>query len=312
MQTIKLLEHMQIFSRVAEMASFTRAADSMGLPKASVSHAVQQLEARLGTRLLHRTTRRVQLTQDGQACYARCQDLLSDIDEFQGLFQQDGDAPLQGKVRLDMSTGLVRHVVMPRLPQLLRQHPALELELSCTERRVDLVREGFDCVLRLGPVDEPGLVARPLGLLPLATCASPCYVRAHGLPASLTDLDRHRLVHYQRTLGARAQGFEYEQDGQTCHLPMAGALTVNNAEAYLSACQAGLGLIQVPRLAVQSLLETGALIEVLPRHPPPPMALHLVYAQRRQLPRRVRVLMDWLAEAVRPWTLREAAPEASA
>jgi DNA-binding transcriptional LysR family regulator len=156
MQTIKLLEQMQIFSRVAEMASFTRAADSMGLPKASVSQAVQQLEARLGTRLLHRTTRRA--AQDGQACYERCQDLLADVDEFQGQFQQAGDAPLQGKVRLDATTGLARHVVMPLLPQLLQSHPALELELSCTERRVDLVREGFDCVLRLGR-GRAGLVA---------------------------------------------------------------------------------------------------------------------------------------------------------
>ena len=168
---------------------------------------------------------------------------------------------------------------------------------------MDLVREGFDCVLRLGPVDEPGLVARPLGLVALATCASPGYVQAHGLPATLQDLGRHRLVHYQRTLGARPLGFEYEEDGQPRYLPMTGALTVNNAEAYLAACQAGLGLIQVPRLAVQPLLDAGELVEVLPRHPPPPMPLYLIYAQRRQLPRRVRVLMDWLAEAVLPWTL---------
>jgi DNA-binding transcriptional LysR family regulator len=257
----------------------------------------------VGTRLLHRTTRRVQLTQDGLACYERCQDLLADVDEFQGQFQQEGNAPLQGKVRLDMTTGLARHVVMPLLAQLLQRHPALELELSCTERRVDLVREGFDCVLRLGPVDEPGLVARPLGLVALASCASPGYVQAHGLPATLQDLGGHLLVHYQRTLGTRPLGFEYQEHGQPRYLPMAGALTVNNAEAYLSACQAGLGLIQVPRLAVQPLLDAGELVEVLPRHPPPPMPLYLVYAQRRQLPRRVRVLMDWLAEAVKPWTL---------
>ena len=299
---MKLLEQMQIFSRVAEMASFTRAADSMGLPKASVSQAVQQLEAHLGTRLLHRTTRRVQLTQDGQACYERCQDLLAGLDEFQGQFRQHADAPLQGKVRLDMSTGLARHVVMPLLPQLLQRHPGLELEISCTERRVDLVGEGFDCALRLGPLDDDGLVARPLGLLPLVNCASPAYAQAFGLPGQLRELANHRLVHYQRTLGTRALGFEYEDGGQARYLPMAGAVTVNNAEAYLSACQAGLGLIQVPRLAVQPLLDAGALIEVLPGHPPPPMALHLVYAHRRQLPRRVRVLMDWLAEAVAPWT----------
>ena len=170
-------DRMQTFVRVAELASFTQAAEALGIPKASASTAVQQLEAQLGTRLLHRTTRRVQLTQDGQAYYDRCKDLLADVDELQSMFQQADGASLRGRVRIDMSTGMARNVVVPRLPELLARHPALELELSSTERRVDVVREGFDCVLRTGAVMDASLIARPLGTARLANCVSPAYLR---------------------------------------------------------------------------------------------------------------------------------------
>ncbi|HRO81808.1 MAG TPA: LysR family transcriptional regulator [Alicycliphilus denitrificans] len=293
------IECMQVFTRVAELGSFTQAAAALGLPKASASLAVRQLETRLGTRLLHRTTRRVQLTQDGQACYERCKGLLADLDEFQAMFQYPEGAPLRGRVRIDMTTGLARNVVVPRLPELLRRHPALEVELSSTDRRVDLVREGFDCVLRAGPVGDANLVARPLGLLHQANCASPAYLQAMGTPHALEDLARHRLVHYTGTLGARPVGFEVQDGsgGVTRHA-MAGAVTVNNAEAYLAAGLAGLGLIQMPRLSVRDLLASGLLVEVLPAHPAPPMPLTLVYAHHRNLSRRVRVVMDWLAGVV--------------
>ena len=292
-------ECMQVFARVAELGSFTQAAESLGLPKASASLAVQQLEGLLGTRLLHRTTRRVHLTQDGQSCYERCKDLLADLDDFQSMFQQPGGGQLRGRVRIDMSTGFARNVVIPRLPELLQSHPALELEISCTERRVDLVREGFDCVLRAGAVGDTGLVARPLGQLQLANCASPAYLAAMGTPRTLAELEQHRLVHYVGTLGARSSGFEtQDSEGAAVQHRMAGAVTVNNAEAYQAACLAGLGLIQAPRIGVQDLLAQGLLVEVLPEHPAPPMPLTLVYAHRRNLSRRVRVVMDWLADVV--------------
>ena len=292
------LERMHIFTRVAELASFTQAAATLGLPKASTSTAVQQLEAELGTRLLHRTTRRVQLTQDGQAYYERCKDLLADVDELQSMFQHADRGGLQGRVRIDMSTGMARNVVVPHLPALLDQHPGLTVELSSTERRVDVVREGFDCVLRSGAVVDQSLVARPLGMARLANCVSPAYVQRYGRPGHLHELDRHRLVHFVNTLGAASAGFEALVDGRLVQRPMAGAVTVNNAEAYVSACRAGLGIIQVPRLGVEDLLARGELLEVLPHHQAPPMALTLMYATRRHLPRRVRVVMDWLAAVV--------------
>lgn len=300
-------DRMHIFARVAELASFTQAAEALGIPKASASTAVQQLETQLGTRLLHRTTRRVQLTQDGQAYYERCKDLLADVDELQSMFQHAEGAGLKGRVRIDMSTGMARNVVVPRLPELLARHPGLEVELSSTERRVDVVREGFDCVLRTGAVVDSSLVARPLGLARLVNCASPAYLRAHGTPRSLADLPGHRLVHFVNTLGARSGGFEAVVDGALVLTPMQGALTVNNAEAYMAGCLAGLGLIQVPRLGVVDLLARGDLVEVLPQLAAPPMPLTLMYANRRNLPRRVRTVMDWLAQVVATHLEREGA-----
>ena len=291
-------DRMHIFVRVAELASFTQAAEALGIPKASASTAVQQLETQLGTRLLHRSTRRVQLTQDGQAYYERCKDLLADVDELQSMFQHPDGAGLKGRVRIDMSTGMARNVVVPRLPEQLAPHPGLEVELSSTERRVDVVREGFDCVLRTGAVVDSSLVARPLGLARLVNCASPAYLRAYGTPRSLADLPGHRLVHFVNTLGARSAGFEAVVDGALVLTPMQGALTVNNAEAYMAGRLAGLGLIQVPHLGVVDLLARGDLVEVLPQLAAPPMPLTLMYANRRNLPRRVRTVMDWLAQVV--------------
>ena len=292
------LEQMQIFTRVAELASFTQAAESLGLPKASVSTAVQQLEAALGTRLLHRTTRRVQVTQDGQAFYERSKDLLSDMDDLQTMFQQPGTLALRGRVRLDMSTGIARHAVIPRLPELLLAHPLLEIELSSTERRVDVVREGFDCVLRAGPVNDPGLIARPVGHLRMINCASPAYLQTHGIPETRSDLATHELVHYVSTLGAKSGGFDYMEGDKDYALRMLGPVTVNNAEAYTAACLAGLGIIQVPAVGVQDLVSQGRLIAVLPAHVARPMPLTMLYANRRNLSKRVRVVMDWLAVVV--------------
>lgn len=293
------LERLQIFHRVAELASFSQAALSLNLPKASASTAVQQLEAQLGTRLLHRTTRRVQLTQDGQTFYERSKDVLADMDELQAMFLQQEAAGLCGRIRIDMSTGLARDIVIPRLPELLAVHPLLEMELSSTERRVDLVREGFDCVLRTGSVVDTSLIARPLGTLRQLNCASPAYIQAFGMPQTLADLARHRLIHFVGTLGDKSAGFEYMDDAGTVRsIAMAGAMTVNNSEAYTAACLAGLGIIQVPQVVESAHLRSGALVQVLPQFPAPPMPLNLLYANRRNLSQRVRVVMDWLAGVI--------------
>lgn len=292
-------ELLQIYARVAELASFTQAADSLGLPKASVSQAVQQLESTLGTRLLLRTTRRVQTTPDGQLFYERCKDVLADVDELQSMFQL-GSQALRGRLRVDMPSGVARQQVLPRLNEFLAAHPLLDVELSSTDRRVDLVREGFDCVLRVGQLEDSALVARPLGNLAQINCASPAYLAAHGTPRALEDLAQHKLVHYVPTLGAKPVGWEYVQDGQTLRLPMAGALAVNDTGAYAMACAAGIGLIQAPAIGMRPLIAQGLLVEVMPEWRAPSMPMSLLYAHRRHLPRRVQVFMNWLSELLVP------------
>jgi DNA-binding transcriptional LysR family regulator len=301
--TVNQIEAMQIFRRVAELASFTQAADSLGLPKASISTAVQQLEALLGTRLLHRTTRRVQMTQDGQTFYERSTDLLADFDELRTLFQHSPSA-LNGRLRVDMPSGVAKHIVVPRLPEFLRTHPGLEVELSSTDRRVDLVREGFDCVVRVGALVDSSLVARALGSYRVINAVSHGYIAEHGVPQSIDDLHAHRLVHYVPNLGARSSGFEYVDEGGTERfIAMTGALTVNNSDAYLAACLAGLGIIQAPDVGLRVHLQSGELVEVLPRHRAAPMPVSLLFAHRRHLPRRVQAYMNWMGEVMRPFLL---------
>lgn len=299
------VEAMQVFVRVAELASFTRAAEDLGLPKASASLAVQQLEGALGARLLHRTTRKVELTQDGQSCYERCKDLLAELDELSTLFQ--GPQALRGRLRVDLPSGMARNHVVPRLNEFLQAHPGIELELSTTDRRVDLVREGFDCVLRVGTLADSSLVARRLGELRMVNCASPDYLARHGTPRTLQDLASHRLVHYAGVFGGPPDGFEHHDGTAWRSLPVAGALTVNSSEAYEAACLAGLGIIQAPAMGMRRLIEQGALVEVLPRHPAAPMPMSFVYAHKRNLSRRVRVFMDWVEEVLRPHFAHQAA-----
>ena len=293
------LEAMRIFVRVAEQSSFTRAAESLGLRKTSVSHAVQTLESALGARLLHRTTRRVQLTQDGQAYYERARELLAEFEELETLFQRSAQA-LRGRLRIDMPSALARQHVLPQLPAFLAAHPHLDVELSSTDRYVDVVREGFDCVVRAGPLADSRLVARRLGAYRIVNCASPAYLARHGTPHALEDLAHHHLIHYVSTLGARSSGFEYPQGDEYRTLPMAGVLTVNRADAYEHACLAGLGIIQAPAAGVREYLQSGALVQILPQYPPAPMPVSIVYAHRRNLPRRVAAFMDWIALLMQP------------
>ena len=288
---------MAAFVRVAELQSFTAAATSLGLPKSSASAAVAQLEAHLKTQLLFRTTRRVQLTHDGQVYYERCRDLLSDFDDADAMFEQTPSA-LTGSLRIDMPVSMARNFIVPRLPEFLGRHPGIDIELSCTDRRVDVVAEGFDCVIRVGLLAESGLVARPLGELKMGNYASPAYLAAHGEPATLGDLATHRLIHYASMLGSRPFGFEYRDGNDYKTIDMAGRITVNNTEAFQAAALAGLGLLQSPRTGNRHHVETGALMEILTAFEAEPLPVSLIYPRRRHQARRVRAFMDWISEVM--------------
>ena len=204
------LELLRTFQRVTELSSFTQAAESLGLPRSTVSEQVRDLERLVDARLLHRTTRRVRPTQDGQALYERAREVLAQMDELENLFRQDAGA-LSGRLRVDMPTEIARRLVAPRLDEFLAQHPALEIELGCSDRRVDPLREGFDCVLRVGAQPDQSVVARLLCSLPMINCVSAGYLQRYGVPRTLADLVDHHLVHYVRPLGSRSAGFEYLQ-----------------------------------------------------------------------------------------------------
>lgn len=296
------VDEMRIFVRVAETGSFSRASEQLGLPRATVSTAVRQLEQRVRARLFHRTTRRVELTLDGQSFLDRCRDVLVDMDELEGLFVRN-DAEVRGRVRVDMPGGVARNVVIPHLPSFLQRHPHLQLELSSTDRRVDLVREGFDCVVRVGHLSDSALIARPLGHFRMINCASPAYIERYGTPSSLAELDKHVCVHYAPTFANHEATFDFVDGTAEVKRAMRSALTVSSTDAYQAACLAGLGIIQVPEPGVREMLEDGRLVRVLTAAEAAPMPVTLMYAQRRHLSVRLRQFMDWLVAVLKPHLL---------
>jgi DNA-binding transcriptional LysR family regulator len=303
------LDELRIFARVAELGSFTRAAEQLGLAKGRVSTAVAQLESRLGARLLQRTTRSVRLTPDGEQFLGRCRELLADAEQLQAMFQPVA-AGLRGRLRIDLPSTLARDVVIPRLPEFLSAHPLLDVGISTTDRRVDVVQEGFDCVLRVGQLDDADLVARPLGAMAMRNVASPAYLQAHGTPRTLADLAHHRVVHYATKLGTQGAGWEYLDGGGVVRVqPMRCALVVNGTDAYQAACLAGVGLIQAPVVGTQRLVDAGALVDVMPAFTASPMPVSLLYPHRRQVAPRVQAMLTWLAQVVEPY-LRESPPAA--
>lgn len=291
------LDALRVFVKVAELASFTRAAEHLGMPKARASQRVQALEAELGVRLLQRTTRTVRPTSDGEQLLPRAKQLVADAEELGTLFS--GNRALRGTVRLDMPIGFARDHVIPRLPDLLALHPQLEIQVSATDRRVDVVREGFDCVLSIGKLVPSELTALRLGEVTVTNCASPVYLNRHGTPAVLADLDDHLLVHYSLRFGTDAPLFEYRTEHGYATRAMRSVITVNSGDAYSAACLAGLGIIQVPRTGVAARLAAGTLVEILPDLASEPMPVQLVHPHGRNVPRRVRVVMTWLGTVIR-------------
>jgi len=293
------LDAVRAFVQVAELGSFTRAGERLGTSKARISVLVRSLETELGSPLLSRTTRAVRLTPSGEQVLERARQLIADADELGSALR--AQSALQGNVRLDAPQQLARRAIIPALPRFLAAHPRLHVQLSTTDRRVDVVRDGFDCVLRVGNLRESGLYARKLGSLPMLNGASPAYLARYGLPRSLADLERHVLVHYSLRFGTEPASFEYREGGKVRSLPMRSLITVNSTASYHAACVAGLGIIQAPRIGMAPSLAAGELQEILPEYASAPMPVSLVHGYARQIPRHVRAVMDWLSEVVRAY-----------
>ena len=286
---------MRVFTRIVELGGFAKAADSLQLPRASVTILIKQLEAHLGVQLLQRTTRQISLTLDGAAYYPRCVRLLADLEETEAVFSAARNNP-KGLLRVDMPAGVGRLMVIPALPQFTARYPLIELEIGLNDRPVDLIREGVDCVLRGGDSLDDSLVARPLAMLDQVTCASPDYLKRYGTPQCLADLEGHQMVEYFSSSNGKRYGLEFMVNDQVQLINLPKQVSVNSADGYLAACEAGYGLVQTPYYHVARQLSEGRLCEVLRTVPTPGMPLTALYPPHRQLSRRVRVFVDWLVE----------------
>lgn len=291
------IQSLLVFARVVEAGSFTRAAASLQVPRSTVSTAIRDLEARVGARLLARSTRRVAPTQDGSAFYERCLRLLGDFEEAENLFRQATSAP-RGRLSVNVPGRMGRQLFAPALPAFFACYPEMELELGATDRAVDLVQEGIDCAVRVGPLHESSLVARKVADIVLCNCASPDYLARHGTPDSIEEMEGHLVVGYASPTSGRVEDWEWTEEGDVRQRPMRSRVTVNNAEAYIACCLAGLGLIQVPLYDVRRHLAAGELVEVMPRLRAAPMPAHILYPHRRHLSRRLRVFVDWAADLI--------------
>lgn len=284
---------MKVFVRIYERSSFTLAAADLNLPRATLTHTLNQFEAWLGTRLLERSTRRVRPTLDGEAYYQRCVQLLAELEEAELAFREV--AP-KGLLRVDLR--IPRHELRQRRNhEVLGQGPVqIELSLSESDRFVDLIAEGVDCVLRAGTLGDSALIGRRVANLRQVTCASPDYLRRFGEPECLADLSRHRAVNYVSRTTAKLFPFEFMVAGQRQEVAIDGALSVFGAEVYKASAVAGLGIIQCPHYGVAQQMAQGLLQEILVETPPPPMPVSVLYPHNRHMSPRVRVFVDWLAQ----------------
>jgi DNA-binding transcriptional LysR family regulator len=286
---------MRAFVRVVERRSFTLAAQDLGLPRSTVTDAVKQLEARLGARLLERTTRHVAPTLDGEAYHRRCVALMAELEDAEGAF---GGARPKGLLRLEVQGTLARHFLLPGLPGFLAQYPDIEISMSEGERWVDVIREGVDCVLRFGNLPDSDMIARRLTILERLTCASPDYLARFGLPKDVDALDGHRMIGLRSLTTGVVRPMDFVVGGALRNLTLTTIISVTGTESYLATARLGLGLVQVPRFHAATDLAEGTLVQVLAECPPAPIPISLLYPRSRQLSPRVRVFVDWFARSV--------------
>jgi LysR family transcriptional regulator, regulator for bpeEF and oprC len=289
------LQAMEVFTRVVEVSSFTKAADILGLPRATVTNTIQALEAHLGARLLHRTTRRVNVTEDGAAYYERCVRILAEIEETESAFTHARLNP-RGRLRVDMPGSIGKMFLLPNLAEFRERYPDIELMMGMSDRPIDLVQEGVDCVIRGGTLPDSNMIARRIGSMRMVQAASPDYLARYGEPASIEDLERHVCVNYFSSLTGKIMDIDFIVDGQSVSVPMASSVAVNDAEAYVTAGLMGLGIIQPPRFMVRELLAAGALREILTEARSEAIPISVMYPQNRHLSQKVRVFVDWVVE----------------
>lgn len=288
------LDAMRLFTRVVERRSFTDAAHDLDLPRSTATQVIQQMEARLGVRLLQRTTRTVRPTLDGEAYYRRCLAILDDVADAEGAFR--GAAP-KGMLRVEVQGTLARHFLTPGLPEFFERYPQIEIAMSESDRWVDIVREGVDCVLRYGALPDSDLVARQVTLLDRITVATPDYLDRHGRPQTPDDLAGHRQVGLRSITTGALPPFDFiAADGSVRRLDLPAPYSVTGTESFRDGVLMGLGLAQMPVFHIKADLAAGRLERVLADWPLPPGPVSVLYPRSRQLSPRVRLFIDWIVQ----------------
>jgi len=290
------LEAMRLFTRVVDRRSFTEAAYDLDIPRSTATQVIRQLENRLGVRLLQRTTRTVMPTLDGEAYYRRCLAILDDVEDAEGAFS--GAVP-KGMLRVEVQGTIARHFLMPGLPRFFARYPDIEIAMSESDRWVDVVREGVDCVLRYGALPDSDLVARTVIALERITCAAPAYIERYGSPATPGDLAQHRAVGLRSLTSGALAPFEFVDTQGLMRIDVPAPFSVTGTESYLDGVRLGLGLAQMPVFHVERDLAEGRLRRILPEHKVPGAPVSVLYPPQRHLPVKLRAFIDFLVQITR-------------
>jgi LysR family transcriptional regulator for bpeEF and oprC len=289
------LQAMEVFVHVVDAGSFTRAADLLQLPKATVTTLIQALEKTLSVKLLHRTTRQISVTADGAAYYERCLRILSDVREAEESLSRNRASP-SGRLRVDAATGMASEIIIPALPDFFERYPDIVLDLGCSDRPVDLIEEGVDCAVRGGNLTDSSLIARRIGVINFITCASKDYIAKFGRPTHPNELQDHLCINYFSSKTGKVYNWDFTRNGERIELLMPGKIAVNDSNAYVSAGLAGLGVLQMTEVTLRPHLSDGRLEVLLDDWVSDSLPIHVVYPQNRHLSAKVRVFVEWIAE----------------
>ena len=290
------LSAMRAFIRVVETGNFTRAADTLSMPKATVTNLIQGLEAHLRTKLLNRTTRRVMVTTDGALYYERASQIVSELEELDGSLSNSQSLPT-GRLRVEMAGAFADSIVVPALCDFYQKYPDIRIDLGVGDRTVDYLAENVDCALRAGTPADQSLIARRVSELEIITCAAPLYIQKFGEPERPQDLENdHYTINYFRAQTGRALPFEFDRDDEHLEITPRYMLAVNDGRTFISALTTGLGIGQTLRFMARDAIKKGELIEVLPQWSREPIPLYIVYPPNRHLSNRVRVFVDWMVK----------------
>ena len=289
------IKAMQTFVRIVEANSFSKAAETLNLPRAALTATLQKLEAYLGTQLLQRTTRRLSLTPEGADYFRHCIAILKAVDTAELAFRGPEAKKPRGLLRINLPNTVGRRLVVPHLAQFHAAYPDVQLQLSLTDRLVDLTQEGIDCALRVGDLQDSAFIGRQIGQMRFVTCAAPSYLAQHGTPQTLAELATHRgIMHFSGRTG-RAFDWDFLVENTVVRVQMAGPIAVNDADASVDCALQGLGLAQAAMYQVRDHLASGALVAVLPDSPPTPMPMSLLTPQGRLATPKLQVFSAWIA-----------------